>query len=683
MTEPLLIELEAEIGAGATGRVWRARLTAERGGLAAGSEVALKRLHPELANDPDARRAFAIEAEAGLSVRHPGLVRVIQAGTDASGPYLLSEYVPGETLEKLLTDQGPLSEPPLRSIALQLAGGLAGLHAAGWIHGDIKPENMRMDARGRAVLLDLGFARRIVRRHAKSQRLSIGLEPGAVELAHAGGFNPGSLAYLAPERARGEAGDEKCDVFSLGVSLFELATGAHPFAADFVGEELEGSASSALPMVRSLGAKGADRLLAALASARYRPASRIAPQLSPFLDHVLGDALLRDPRVRPSAKELARRLEDAESGSWWRAQIEAGSDASNAPLAERESAHLTPLVGRESELAAIENLYRTAVGDPLDAGEQTAQLAEAFDPAGARGARPPRGGALWLQGPVGSGKSRLMSSFAARARASTQPPLYLYGRCSTHEEDRPCGPVLRLLLRWMRLPPQTTQLSARDRAALERVAPPKEAQTLARALDGRFAGTTETSVVAALVRWLILLSKRSPLVVFVDDVNFADEATLSVFTRVAEELSGKPLFLVLGRRLHDGVVHPRMLEQLERTLDTRALTARIELEPLDEQAVVDLVTRLFHHSAPRLRIAQVLRQRSRGNPGLIAEILRGLIQRGEAYPHGAEREDGALVLAMPPERLPLPESLPTLINQRYQKLPPEDRRWLQRLSIVG
>ena len=68
---------------------------------------------------------------------------------------------------------------------------------------------------------------------------------------------------------------------------------------------------------------------------------------------------------------------------------------------------------------------------------------------------PARGGALWLRGSVGSGKSRLMSAFAAQARASDHPPLYLYGRCSAHEEDRPCGPVLRLMLRWLRLPPQT------------------------------------------------------------------------------------------------------------------------------------------------------------------------------------------------------------------------------------
>ncbi len=667
------IELGDEIGAGASGRVWRARLLEPAGGLPAGSDVALKRLHPHLSADARATRAFAAEIEAASAVQHPGLVRLVQHGMDEIGPYLLTEYVPGQTLERLLVEQGALSEPLLRSVAVQLAGGLAALHAAGWIHGDVKLENMRLDARGRAVLLDLGFARRRTPPGGKRPRSADGPYPedSSVELAQAGEFNPGSIPYLAPERARGEAGDERSDVFSLGVTLFELATGAHPFAADFAGNRLDRPASSTLPMVRSLDKTGADRVLAALASARYRPASGLAPQLSPFLDHLLADLLRRDPRQRPSARELTRRLEEQESSAWWRAQLDA-DNTRTAHLAERVSAHLTPLVGRENEMGQLEQHYAHAMGQPVPGTDESALQGPAA-----------RGGALWLEGSVGSGKSRLMSTFAARARAAEHPPVYLYGRCSAQEEDRPCGPVLQLMLRWLRLPPQTTHLGARERAALERTAPPKEAQTLARALDSGFTGALETSVVAALARWLVTLSKRAPLLVFVDDINFADEGTLSVFLRVAEELGGQPFFLVLGRRLHDGVANARMLEQLERALDSRHLAARVELGPLDDSGVSDLVNRLFHHSAPRLRIAKVLGQRSRGNPGMIAEILRGLLQRGEAYVHPDDPEGKALVLALPPERLPLPESLPTLIKQRYRNLPPGDRRWLQRLSIVG
>ena len=729
-TDPPLLELAGEIGRGATGRVWRARLLAPIGGLEAGAEVALKRLHPELHGNEPARAAFETECRATASVRHPGLVRLVQSGVDATGPYLITEYVPGSTLERVLAEQGPLSEPLLRSVAMQLAGGLAALHEQGWLHGDVKLENMRIDSRGRAVLLDLGFARRIRRDPAEAEHPSrsgdavgsgeegpdlgpgTGTEPGAgpgssIELAQAGEFNPGSLAYLAPERARGERGDERSDVFSLGVALYELATGAHPFAADFAVETPFGErpTSSVHPMVRSLGADDADRLIAALASARYRPASALVPQLSPFLDHLLAEALRRDPRRRTPARELARRLLEQESGSWWRAQIDERNLQGAPAMAERSGGHLTPLVGRDRELAEIERAYRRAVGlapDSADLPPGAGTEALPDSPAlGTAAPEPARGGALWLVGPVGSGKSRLMRAFAEHARRSAEPPLYLYGRSAPQEEDRPCGPVLRLMLRWLRLPPQTTHLGPREQAALERVAPPKEALTLARALDQRASGESEAALVPALARWLILLSRRSPVVVFLDDVNFADDGTLGVLLRVAEELSGKPLFLVLGSRLHDGESNARLLGQLERALESRALASRVELGPLDEEAVLELVTRLFHHSAPRLRIAQVLYQRSRGNPGMIGEIVRGLLQRGEAHAYrpagaagsgpgssrpadfGLGMEDAGLVLSISPERLPLPESLSTLIHGRYRKLPPLERRWLRRLSIVG
>jgi tetratricopeptide (TPR) repeat protein len=263
--------------------------------------------------------------------------------------------------------------------------------------------------------------------------------------------------------------------------------------------------------------------------------------------------------------------------------------------------------------------------------------------------------------------------------------VYLYGRCSATDEERPCAPILRLFLRWLQLPAQARSLGARERAELARIAPPREAATLEQALDAHFSGATETSVVAALARWLMLLSRRKPLVVFLDDVNFADEGTLTVLALCAEELARSRLLLVLGHREHDEPATSEQLANLRRRLESRSLLRELRLAPLSEQAVLELVTRLFHHSAPRLRIAQVLFARSRGNPGLLAEILRGLIERGEAHTHYEATGSGSheLVLTMPPERLPLPESLSNLIQERYQKLPIDDRRWLQRLAVVG
>src|SRR5260221_315491 len=128
--------LDRELGSGATGRVLHGTLTEAFGPWPAGFEVAVKILHPHLASDPAALATFEAEARAGRAIEHPDVVHVLHAGTDARGPYLLMNFVPGRSLRDVLRETGPLPEPLVRSIARQIAGGLAALHAAGMVHGD-------------------------------------------------------------------------------------------------------------------------------------------------------------------------------------------------------------------------------------------------------------------------------------------------------------------------------------------------------------------------------------------------------------------------------------------------------------------------------------------------------------------------------------------------------------------
>src|SRR5262245_2299824 len=202
-------EVLRPLGTGATARVDLVRLLAPWDGLPTGSELAVKALLPALQHEPAAHAAFRSEHDAARTVRDPSLVRVLHHGMRAGLPYLLLQYVPGRSLRERLEQEGPLPEPLVRSLGGDLARALALLHQQGLVHGDVKPENVRFDENGRAVLLDLGFARR-----------SRGAEPQS---------DAGSLAYLSPERARGEGAGPASDVFALGVVLYELATGLHPF----------------------------------------------------------------------------------------------------------------------------------------------------------------------------------------------------------------------------------------------------------------------------------------------------------------------------------------------------------------------------------------------------------------------------------------------------------------------
>lgn len=665
-TDGLEATLDHAIGSGAVGRVVHGALTREWNSWPAGTEIAVKRLHSQLRRDAAARHSLANEIEVGRAAQHRSLVRHLAAGEDQGGPYLVMEFVGGRTLRETLALSRSLPEPLVRAVAHGVAGALAALHEAGFVHADVKPDNIRLDTHGRAVLMDLGFARRVSTEGSLAERAfrsltgSSAAGDGGANSSQELGVNPGSLAYLSPERARGSPCTPASDVFSLGVVLYEAATGVHPFASDALdsGPPLDATGfSSGKLLRRSIDDPGADRLLAAIATARFVPPSRLVPQVSPFLDAMLVDLLRRDPLERPVASAVGLRFADGERSAWWREQLDFGSQARRGALGEQDSLHLTPLVGRERELSELLALFRDAF------------------------ATPPRASVVWLSGPSGSGKSRLMSDAAALARKSLQPPpLYLYGRCPAFEEQRPCMPILRLLERYLRLPPGA-ELGRSQREQLTKLVPPSVAHALAQALTPKFNGTTEVAVPVALAEWLVSLARSAPLIVFLDDVNFADEGSLDVLRGVAERLGETQLALVLGFREHDEVENPEQCARLRADLEQRGRWRELPLVPFDEDAVQALVEQLFHHTTPRRRIGQVLFARSRGNVGLLAEILRGLIDRGEARPFGPLESKWTLEIA--PERLPLPDSLHTMIQERLQKVSSSDREWLKRMAVAG
>ncbi len=600
-------ELGEELGAGRGARVYLARLLEPLGGLAADTQVAVKVLNPEHAGDPDVLSALEIEYRVGSTVRSDGLVRHLARGRSGPGPWIVMAYVPGRSLREVLEEEGPLPEPLLRSVARDLAGALGALHAAGYQHGDIKPENARLDDEGRAVLVDLGFARRV------------------------GGGGPlrGTLLYLAPEQAAGRAGAEPSDVFSLGVVLYELATARHPFVPDARLEP--------------------ERALAAIRQAQTDPPSRHAPFLSPFLDALLAEMLEREPGARPSAAELRQRLAEQEAGTWWRARLERSQ---SEPAALELAGVLAPMAGRQAELTRLEQLWAVT--------------------------RSGRGSHLWLLGEAGMGKTRLVQEFAARARAQAEPPLYLSGRCGDFEEQRPCQAVLTLLQKTFSLA-HGARPGARERRTLESLLPPVEAETLLAALDPQFEGGTGAAVPQALVSWLVALAHERPTLVFLDDVDRADEGTLDVLGSLAERLGELRLLLLLGRRLDAPVRRPEALARLEGRLPAGP-DRRLQLEPLDREAVLALVLSLFHPSTPRLRLARALHERSRGSPGLVVELLRALAERGQTPPHPDGR---GRLLRVAPEELPLPGSVRSAIRESIGRLPAADRSWLARLAVLG
>ena len=208
-------QIVAHLGSGGMGDVYRATDTI------LGRDVALKVLAPALHADTDFRRRLEKEARAASSLNHPNIVTVYEIGQAGTIDFVASELVDGVTLRDRLA-AGPLSMRDLVDIGVQVAAALATAHGSGIVHRDIKPENVMIRRDGIVKVVDFGLAKRTGPRGAGD------VASAAIQLTQPG-VVAGTACYMSPEQALGEAIDQRSDLFSLGILLYEMATGQRPF----------------------------------------------------------------------------------------------------------------------------------------------------------------------------------------------------------------------------------------------------------------------------------------------------------------------------------------------------------------------------------------------------------------------------------------------------------------------
>jgi Protein kinase domain/AAA ATPase domain len=595
------------LGGGGMGVVYKAQDTR------LGRSVALKFLPQEFAQDPQRLERFQREARTASALNHPHICTMYDVDEHEGLPFLVMELIEGQTLRSLAAQRPSL--PALIHLVGQVAKALAAAHAAGIMHRDIKPENIMVRDDGYAKVLDFGLARRIPIPGTRSQATAAEVtEPGTVM---------GTVRYMSPEQAKGETASSASDIFALGIVLYELAVGQHPFPAD-----------------SQVGV-----LHAIVAQPPLSP-TRLNPEIPASLEGLLLRMLEKDPRLRPSAAEVDVGLSEL-------ARITSGPQAGSGLLSIQRH-----MVGRQAELAELRAGFESAAAG--------------------------RGLLLCVAGEPGLGKTTLVEEFLGELAAGERTCRLARGRCSERlagtEAYLPFLEALDSLLHGA---------GGEAMAQVMKVVAPTWYVQLAPLVadDSSFARVRDEAKVASqerlkreLAAFLQEVARLQPLVLFLDDLHWADASTVDLLAYVGSKCAAMRLLLVLSYRPSDLLLsqHPFLHVKLE--LQGRGVCREILLAFLSRSDIECYLALEFPEHGFPAEFAALIHARTEGNPLFMVDLLRYLRERGVI---AQEQGRWALTQSVADIQQGLPESVRSMIQRKIDQLSEADRRLLVAASVQG
>ncbi|MGC1648609.1 MAG: protein kinase, partial [Candidatus Sulfotelmatobacter sp.] len=597
-----------KIGAGGMGEVYEA----EDSRL--GRRVALKLLPERIVGDSSAVERFVREARAASALNHPNIVTIHEIGESGANRFIVMEFIMGCTLRKMI-GQGVDLEL-LARIGEQVAKALTVAHAAGIIHRDIKPDNIMVRDDGYVKLLDFGLARLVPT--GSSPTLATAANNTEV------GTILGTARYMSPEQARGEEANSATDMFSLGIVLYELSTGQHPFPAD-----------------SQIGA-----LNAILSQTPLSP-SRLNTDVPAVLDGLILRLLEKDPRLRPTAPEVESELRGLTG-------TRAGNERTRGFMPVKRNT-----VGRKRELA---------------------ELRAAFD-----SAESGCGLLMCIAGEPGIGKTTLAEDLLAMLGAAGRNCSIGRGKCS----ERLAGteaylPVLEALESLLH-----GEASVSMAGVLKRVAPTWYVQVAPLAAnDSPVARVMEEAKAASQERlkrefsaFLQEASRVRPLVLFLDDLHWADASTIDLLAYIGSKFGSLRTLIIATYRPSDLLLAKHPFAEAKLVLQERGVCREVAVTFLTSADVELYLTQKFPEHRFPPEFASLIHAKTEGSPLFMVDLIRYLGNRGVI----AEGEQGRWSLAetVPKIEHELPESVRSMIQRKIDQLSDGQRRLLSVASVQG
>jgi len=603
----------SELGSGGMGKVYRAEVATAAAGLEPGTSVALKVIHAHLLETPGFFKRFMREAQIGQQVQHDNVVKTFDCDATlvdgASQHFLVMEYVEGQTLRELLKELERVPEELCRHVGCEIAKGLSAIHEAGVIHRDIKPENVLITEEHVVKVMDLGVAR---------------LRDEAMRLSQAGSF-VGSLEYAAPEQfmSGGEEADGRADLHALGLVLYELSTGQHPYRDE-----------------------DAKKVLRNVLDASPRRAGEVNPQLSPFFEEVVHQLLAKQREDRfATAAELAEVLDQGEASEWWKERAKALRIETKKPLRRIRVPRETALYGRDDDLAKLHALF-----DKAKAGD---------------------GQVLLVEGEAGIGKTRLVDEFVGRLRQEGEDINFLFGSyppggaatasgafSTAYREQFGDAGLEDTLVEYLTPTPVLIPAFA---ALLRGETTPTDAEPL-----------TKDSLQTVFVHATRALAAERTTIVLIDDLHFAPEDGHSLFAALALAAPEHRFLLI-------GTSRPGISEDWAANLERTGYFSRVGLHRLGTRDLVALLKEAFRSERLAEQLAVQVGVKSDGNPFFAFEIIRGL-REGQFI---TQEVDGTWVSTQVIQDIQIPSSVMDLIQARLGDLSDDERNTLEVAACCG